>query len=30
MAAENLGVQPEECLFVGDNPEKDVGGATGK
>jgi putative hydrolase of the HAD superfamily len=27
-AAQQLGVQPSECMFVGDNPEKDVGGAT--
>jgi putative hydrolase of the HAD superfamily len=26
-AAAELGVQPEECVFIGDNPEKDVAGA---
>jgi putative hydrolase of the HAD superfamily len=27
LAAERLGVAPEECVFVGDNPETDIGGA---
>lgn len=26
-AAEKLGVAPAECLFVGDNPQADIGGA---
>jgi putative hydrolase of the HAD superfamily len=26
-AAEKLGVAPAECLFVGDNPQTDIGGA---
>lgn len=28
-AAARLGVHPADCLFVGDHPEKDIGGAVG-
>jgi putative hydrolase of the HAD superfamily len=28
-AAQRLGVEPSRCLYVGDNPVNDVGGATG-